>query len=583
MKKANIYDVLNKKMLADDWLVVDEIHFERIKILQDPSTGKYHLFCKENFRTPLNIFEEEFDKIKFLFIKNKVFLQDQDVLFAVSMNGKKGLYSCKNGWVKSCEYDDIEQIGLLTIFTHGKNKFFFHVEYVHYQKKEIISPIYDEIKCDKKDGRLIYCKKDSTITIYHVDELYYKAFYSCKALFNVSGCDDIKLYADECEGRFERQLDVYYFLLKKNNKFGLLCGARYREEDLDQSTSKMLLDIEYDAIEIKDGDFYFTKDGKLGLITGSREDRGFIPPKYDKIKRIINRTYYEVYNGEDCSIFNVREGKMAVNSCKIIKYEEYANILIYEKDGKKGMLRTNYIPNHLALLSDCDDIIEVGNHCYLVIKDGEMSLFCRGEKIIILNYESFEINGYSYLDIKNQDDLEKMQWHTLYGDILYMALKISEGTYDIAKFDIFGKAPLKFWKQVRFNYVKFFSSIAVLKDQNNTFVYNYSGKLLKTFPVDAQISATTMGDNCYLVDDEYYIYISEKFQKAYFEDVDLYATAYESEFGTVVVNSRDKEEHDRVCAEIEEFDDQTFDDTLISLYKQNPSVQEKYPTLVKKL
>ena len=39
----------------------------------------------------------------------------------------------------------------------------------------------------------------------------------------------------------------------------------------------------------------------------------------------------------------------------------------------------------------------------------------------------------------------------------------------------------------------------------------------------------------------------------------------------------------RVCAEIEKLDDKIFADTLISLYEQNPSVQEKYPTLVKKL
>ncbi len=568
---TRIYDVLKEKMLADNWLEVysGEISGKKIYILQDSSTGKYHLFCRENYRTSLNIFEEEFDEIKFLSCEYG------ESLFSVSIDGKKGLYSCQNGWVKSCEYDDIEQVGLLTIFTQGKNKFFFGFECDDDERKEIISPIFDEIKCDKNDERLIYCKKDSNITIYYVWGNCYKSFHFGKTLFNVPGCDDIKCLTKNGKS-------AYDFVIKQNNKYGLVRG--FIGELKGPNPCQTLLDTEYDAIEYKDGDYYFTKDGKLGLLTGSSEIRGLIPPKYDKVKRIIDRTYYEVYNEDECSIIRATDGKSIVNCCKVINFESNARILIYEKDGKKGMVQFGYY-DKISLLQGYDDVVPLGENRYLVIQNGKMGLFYKNKTIIKPIYESIEINGYRYPNIKDQNVFENSD-----DKILYMALQKPDGTYDVARFNVDkfrfcdiedDIEQLKIWTD--FNYVKLFRHIVVLKNKDNTFIYDYSGELLKTFPITTQIRATTMGDNCYLVDDNYYFYINKSFQKAYFEDADLYATAYESEYGTVVVNSFNQEEHDRVCDEIEKLDDQAFDDTLISLYEQNPSVKEKYPTLVKKL
>ena len=62
----------------------------------------------------------------------------------------------------------------------------------------------------------------------------------------------------------------------------------------------------------------------------------------------------------------------------------------------------------------------------------------------------------------------------------------------------------------------------------------------------------------------------------------MYVTAYESEYGVVVVNSFDENNHNRKCEQIENDGDIIFDKKLITYYDEHPEIYEKYPTLVKK-
>ena len=571
-----IYDALNEKMIVNGWLIVERIVAGNcpVIILQDPSTGKYHLLNSSNSKSPGDILEDALDEVNDL-----NYDLGGDYYFRVSKGGKKALYSSFQGLITPYEYDDIQKIGMTMVFTKGKHKFFIVGNRINDK-----SPLFDEIKPDENDPKIIYCKKKSTITIYYADNSFYEALY------NFSGYDDVKCLQKTDELYIDQKFE-YNFLLKKKNKYGLCYGVRRHYQEADNSSCKLLLDIEYDAIEYKDGDFYLTKDGKLGLLTGTGEKRTFISPKFDKIIKLRNEPYYEVFNGDERSIINATDESVVISNYKIIENVNGGDPIIFEKDGKKGIL---YILLHgTSLLNGYDDIVHIVGHYYLVIKNGKMGLIFSGKTIVEPIYESIEINGYSYEQFKSA--------HNPFEDnnnisCLYLTLKNPSETYGIVKcrrshFDTLRETELEILSGTGFKDIKLLEDIVVLKEFNKTYVYDYSNKLLKTFPEDVQISAdTSMGHNFYLVDGEHYRYVNEEFQKAYFEDVELYATAYESEYGTVVVNSRDKAEHDRICAEIEKLDDQTFDDTLISLYGQNQislydqgsSVQEEHPTLTRK-
>ena len=205
------------------------------------------------------------------------------------------------------------------------------------------------------------------------------------------------------------------------------------------------------------------------------------------------------------------------------------------------------------------------------------------EKIIEPKYESIEING--YCEYKNLNFLS-------YAKTLYFALKMADGQYELAKYKkgeySWDKNELEYLNGQGFNDIKLYDYIMVFRDQNNAYVYSYDEKLLKTYPSTVEISTTTITKgrdkiDLYLVDGVYYMYKNQKFEEAPVEECELYVTTYESEYGIVVVNSYDKQKHDEICQQIEDGGEENLDNTLISIYEKNPKIQEKYPTLVKKL
>ena len=128
----------------------------------------------------------------------------------------------------------------------------------------------------------------------------------------------------------------------------------------------------------------------------------------------------------------------------------------------------------------------------------------------------------------------------------------------------------------------------LFKDDAKTYIYSYEEDLIKTYPRDTEIVATIfkIGKkkiNLYLVNGVYYLYKNNKLEIAPIEECELYITTYESDYGIVAVNSYDKSKHDEVCGKIESDGDENFDKVLLGIYNQNSKIQEKYPTLVKKI
>lgn len=566
-KYVRIYDALNEKTIADNWLVIDWwCNYYDLTILQDPCTQKYHLFHGDKYRTALNIFENEFDEVKYLYDYYG------DRYFSVSKNGKKAIYSSRKGLITSYEYDDIERIGFATVFTQENHKFF---TWNNLSGNKVKSPLFDDIRCDIHNSSIIYCQRNLMIAIYFVDE------FNCRLLFTIPTCDDI-----ECVDKIEDPDYIYsilgseyIFLVKRNNKYGLSSGVVNRDDE-NEVPCQSLTNIEYDGIEYKDGNYFLEKDGKKGLFTGIAKNKRLINVNYDKIIQLRDSNYYELFNGENCDIINLSDRSIVLSDCKIIKNIGYS--VIYEKHGMKGIFYT-LKDNKFLLLNGYDDIEYLGYSYYLVTQNGKKGILYGTETIIEPKYESIEING--YCEYRNLGVLG-------YSKTLYFALKKSDGNYDLAKYKK-GKYSsdenkLEFLNGQGFNDIKLYDSIMVFRDNNNAYVYSYEEKLLKTYPATVDITTTAVKSgkeeiDLYIVDGIYYLYRNGNFEIAPIEDCKLYVTAYESDYGTVVINSYNKQTHDEICKQIEEGGEENLDNTLISIYGKNPKIQENYPTLIKRL
>ncbi len=571
---VRIYDTLYEKMVADNWLAIKSGIYYNIAILQNPYTQKYHLFQEHQYRTPLSIFENGYDDIQELYNDNNY--------LKITKDGKKAIYSTKKGFITPFEYDDIERIGDATIFTQGKYKFFTCLK--DSKENEIKSPLFEEISCDKKDSSLFFCKRNNITAIYYIKKCY------CRLLFTAPVCDDINCVNIIDRTNYYEPASEYVFLVQKDNKYGLLSGVVDNDEK-NEVPCQSLVNIEYDGIEYKSGDYFLNKNGKQGIFTRNFNssyliddkndktipicDKYLIEAKYDKVIPVYNSYFYELFNGENCNIVILANNiqSQVISDCKII--ENIGSAVIFEKNGFKGIFWVLKEDKHL-ILDNYDDVEYLGYGYYIITKNGKKGII-HGTKIIIEpKYESIEINGYSGFE----------NLSALYcADTLYFALKIENGQYELAKYKkgqySWDKNELQYLNGKCFNDIKLYNHIMVFRDQNNAYVYSYDENLLKTFPLTVEISTTTITKGkeeiiLYLVDGVYYMYKDQKFEEAPIEDCELYVTTYESEHGTVVVNSYDKQKHDEICKQIEDGGDENFDNTLIS-------IQEKYPKLVKKL
>ena len=120
-KELRIYDVLENKCIADNWLIVYKENNDdyELTILQD-NNGKYHIFEEKNYRTYKKFFNEEFEFVKVLrgcWQKN----------ILIKKNGKFGIYTTNSNMLIETTkiiYDNIEEINGIFIYTlNGKKTF----------------------------------------------------------------------------------------------------------------------------------------------------------------------------------------------------------------------------------------------------------------------------------------------------------------------------------------------------------------------------------------------------------------------------------------------------------------------------
>lgn len=540
---VTVYDADDERFIIDNWVLCNEIKESGcIMILQNPDNKKYYLLDEDKYRSNHTTFNTGYDEIK---VSEKYII--------ISKNGKKAIYSIKNGFITPIEYDDIKTYKFFTVFIKNGKKFFT----LNNGDVKESSEIFDDIECERQNESIIYCKKGSTTYIYYVGRFNYQE------IFITPQYDEIKLLQyNECYSN--KGKDEFIFLVKKNNKYGVITGNTGKKLG-GTSILRILIDIDYDKIVYRDGNYYIYKNGKVGLFTGNHKMNCSLGPIYDKIVKIAHSGNYILYNKDNSTIINLLNKMVILNNCNIIRILNDA--IIFERNGKKGLLR-GIKNDDFRTTEGLDDIKHLGEDYFLITYNGNQGIICGSSILIKPKYKFIDVN--CSLDDINQNPV-------------IFALKKLDGDCYLAKLDK-NLNKIDYLYCEGFNDIKLYKSIIIFENLTNTYIYDYSGALLTTMPRDVEIEEIVIkGENdakyLYKIDEVYYIYTNGVFKSVPMEVVTLYMSAYECDYGTVVVNSYDEETYNETCKKIE---DSSMDETLYNFYENNQSIQEKYPTLVKK-
>jgi len=549
-----IYDAKEEKMLIDnlrlDKSFDSDYHFCSL-VTKD---RKRYIFNSILFRNK-DIKTSFYDDVEILY-RNR-----EDDYLVVSLNGKKGIYSKNRGEITELVYDNIECIDGILIFTMYNRKGFASVE--NYKGVDLC---FDDVKVE--DG-FIYVRDRGYISLYNL--------YDLKLLYT-DRCEEIKHVKSHCNWRNAGQ----HFFVKRE-----ICGYGLIKIDIDYNysngksatriDSKVLLDNHYDSITYNgsDGVFYIKQNSKIGLLCSLETSLVFISAYYDKIVK-FNDGFYGFYVGNDCYISRIeKKFNPVVSICEIVDTSNGG--IIFKQYNKYGLLTT--CSGKDTVMDGYDNIRGLGYGYFELEKDGKKGVYYDGSIIIPLKYKYIEFHYH------NDDGNDKYVCFSLSSDKKRYKLAFKKHLY-------YEKSELEYSPMngllADYREIKFLPDVILLRNLYGLFICDYKNNILKKFSSNTNVSMLIKNLGCctqkalYHIGNEYYFYKDGKFELALIEERGMYVTAYESEYGVVVVNSFDESDHNRKCEQIENDGDITFDKKLITYYDEHPEIYEKYPTLVKK-
>lgn len=571
-KKINIYiriyDALSEKMLADNWLVINfEASFSKA-ILKDCKTQQYHFFDISKYRNKDDIFNTGFTDYK------ELYQYYYESFYALTNgNGKVALYSDNKGFLTDYIYDciDYQDKDNVVIFTKdGKQLFKSAYNY------ELESPLFDSVKVDKKDKKTIYGKKDSNIKVYFVDYLNFQLLFETSEYDSLQCVDGHEIIDGSLilESYLSDIPLNYTYIVEKDNKYGIILVSITKQpnEESCQVEMKTLVDPIYDAIEFKDSDFVLKKDNKKGLLVKVRNEFKYLKTEYDAIQ-ILGYGYYALQKDGKWSIFNIIKGEEILNDCEA--FEGSASVYIFERNGKK-VIFSPLVDNKYNLFGEYDDVKKIGNKYYLIVKNGKQGLIHDMKIVVEPNYKSFDIN------VLCDNDYDKLD----YNHQLYFSLQGDDNQYQLAKYVATsyntGKNRIEITDK-KYQDIQFFNDIMLLKDEIKVYAYDYNNRLLRTFAKNVRVSVSkSKTGSLYMINGVGYSYNDGQLQVVPIEECTFYSAGYESQYGIVVVNSYDQATYEKKCADIDAMSEEEINKVLLAMYDNNPQVQKKYPTLVKK-
>ena len=540
--RITIWDANNNRFICKDFFIKYNDEYYSM-ILQDPSTNKYHIYTKINNSFS---FDKEFDNANFLTV-----FYDTERFYSVTKDSKKATYGSKSG-LSDFIYKDItyDKDNDLILLDDGKYKSF--IAHNHQNKTTLLSTNYDSLDINKKK---VYAKRNNKTHIYDID-------YEPKLLFTTDIYDKITLFNERYIEKDNVKYKQYDFVVEKNGKKGLLTGTKkcFGKDDNAIELTRTT-DIKYDEIKENRNDnniYELYLNGKKGFICRNAFDNTIVEANSDDIYYGHNIFALKKGNKYDIYYYDNTEIEKEVETFQIVN-----DGILIKKDGQVYL---NNLSKHYPYKSEkYDDIDEYDYRVYLLKKDDKKGIIINEEVILEPIYDDidFEVDDKEY-----SSSARKM----------FFALKIG-GKYKLAKINKdrynrnWNTESLSF-NNFTFNDIKLLNDVMVLYRDDATYILNYEETVVKTLPPNIIVTEFEYERdyhkyNAYLVDGVPFYYNRNNFEKMTTSETNMYCAVYEYDEAYVVVNDIDKDDFKRHCETIERINEEEANKIILALKKKN--------------
>lgn len=582
-KVISIYDIMNKKYLVRDFDIVSSFSLAAtgiglIYILKSPVDEKIHLFDVIKCRDKDNIFDKQLNNVTYFDdgLKNTSYI-------LTDINDKKTIYLMGKGPISEYEYDDIEKEDNVVIYAKKDEKSFSF-----YDCDGVFSTIignFKEIKQDKENSNLLYCKDDLETYVYNVDikSLILKETkdLDCTAFFSYSSGYQI----------FKLNYEYLFVGTDKETKKKTLVGVMYdatRKEASIKYLAENYDNINFDHFldQKREVALYLENDKKLDLFIGGVNHNNLLKLESDKIEHLGEDCYAitkdkctDIIEADDTSY------KVAINDCTIIDKND--NALIYSQKNNEGKElegifyfgKSKYYGDIYKknVSAACNKINRISHHLYLADKNNNKGIYFFGRLIIPIEFKSIDIAfspEFSRIDIAHE---------------LYFSLK-KEKSNILAKrdmgYEIYDDRTYELEELGEYKDIIFLKDIIVLKELLNTLIYDYNNNLLGKFSPDTSVTSFEVSEDkyntktIYCINNNYYFYKDGNLEQYYKEDIDLYLTTYETDTDIFEASSYRKDILDKFTSYIDSMEDDLGEASLNELSNNKNDLKDKYPSLV---
>ena len=543
-----VYDCIDEKYILNGYKAF-MIYGDYDVILLLDELGKKHLFDKSIFRYDENAVKEAFDKIA------RIYNGGKNQYFKGKNDDDLSLYITGTGSFSFPEWSDIR------FLCRVSDDVFFELEN-EYKKKGVYSinngflsnNLFDEVTLNSSN--LIYLKNGDKISIFDIT-------LNTWILKDII-CEEIRLLG--CNQKQENNISIYgeYRFVVNKSKIKELIGVDFNLQSLGKLKNRPTYNIKvtslarnYNEIEYDENyDIAFLKKGdKKGVFIKNSHFTSLIEPRYDNVK-YLGKGLYELNRDGKSVIARLQIIlKFLIENCKIENHSNYG--IIYEKENKYGILIPKEISNKgedIIIPPIYDSIRHLGSEYYEVEKDFKKGIYKKDELIIPLEYKSINIHGDS-----EENNIE-------FSKHIYFSLQKENNLFD---FVTLSNGELSYMTN-EFRNIIFFPDFIMFKDDEMIYLYNYQMNLLKSLQANVKISVfknknMNVSSYLYCIDKDGYIFKTNKLVKVHTYEKEMFVSAYESEYGYVIVNSYDKNKFNQVCSVLDGISEEEFDKTIKQL------------------
>ena len=545
----SIYDPRKEEFLVEDWKLIKVMDSSyQLILLQSPLDGTYHLF-DDGIESP---FIDNIEHIKTLY--NTSWL----AYYSITIHGKQGLYLYTRDYktfISPIEYDDINLVmdtrlrfGTI-IYQKGSN---YHFAYLN--TPDVLSIPYEKITIDKNNNPFLYGKRGNNMDVYDLKE---------RTLLTSIATEEMECLCSREEPEDE-PIYEYYFKTKQEGKYGL-CMIKPGSNHV-----YSILDHEYDEMYMENNRIILEKEGKKGLYDCLHKH--LIEANYEKIEP-LNQNYIKLCRNGLWTIvqINLWEMKNVVEDVEILNSLD-ENIILYHKNGKMGLV---YLDNkeYVVVEAAYDNILQITKDYYVVEQNGKKGIlrlnsnYSKGVLVVPVECDEIELGVNSKLGTPKT--------------ILLSLKKGEQNELMELKLDPDSIKPLKAIHEESVDSIEYLPDIIVLKNKNYTYVYNYEGKLLGTFPANTMIhwngEDVKTKEHYYLVNDKCYSYNTYHFEEIKALMLDTYVVRYETQDCTYQIMGYNEKEYKCFCEGVDSLSDEKAEEYLYGLSKNG--MPNDYPRL----